>query len=273
MIYISVAMAREAQEIIKFYNLKKDNNIKKFQVFKNSDITLIITGIGIANSLIAITYLLTMENISSRDIFINLGIAGATSKERYQVGDIVIANKIIDSGSNIEIYPDMIFKHQFKEGSLETFSHVVRDKENVKTDMVDMEGAGIKAATIFIESSRIFVIKIISDYLFDACEKIDVPFLIKNNIEKIHKWIFEIAQYNQNFEIEYDKHEKELIEEFILKMNFTESMKSSFLNNMKYYKLCNGDIHRLLEKYMSMEIKEKKEVKKIIDEINKRIIK
>ena len=273
MIYIAVAMAIEAQEIIKFYNLKKDNTIKKFQVFKNSEVTLIITGIGVVNSLIAITYLLTTEDINSRDIFINLGIAGAKSREKYEIGDVVIANKILDRGNNIEIYPDMIFEHQFKEGSLQSFSHVVKDEKEVETDMVDMEGAAVKAAALFMETSRIFVIKIISDYLFNVDNNIDVQLLLKNNILQISDWIYKVASYNQNFEMEYEDYEREIIEKFILKMNLTESMKSSFLSNIKYYKLSDGDIYSLLNKYMNLEIKAKKEVKKILDEINKQIIK
>ena len=47
MIYISVALGVEAKPIIKYFNLKRDNEIKKLQVFKNERITLIVTGTGV----------------------------------------------------------------------------------------------------------------------------------------------------------------------------------------------------------------------------------
>ena len=70
MIYISVALGIEAKPIIKYFNLKRDNSIKKLQVFKNERVTLIITGVGILKSAIALTYILSQSEIDEDDIFL-----------------------------------------------------------------------------------------------------------------------------------------------------------------------------------------------------------
>ena len=57
-------------------------------MFKNEEITLIITGSGIMQGAIAVTYVLGNLDIGEEDIFVNLGICGAV-KDSFSIGDII----------------------------------------------------------------------------------------------------------------------------------------------------------------------------------------
>lgn len=274
MIYLAMAMPVEARAIIKKLNLKRDNSIKKVQVFKNEEVTLIITGVGTIKSLIATTHILSIEDIGKNDIFVNLGVCGAKDKEKFTIGDVVLANKIVDKNNDFTIYPDMIFAHNFKEGSIETHNKVVESTLGINEDIVDMEASGVlKGASYFFNNSQIFAIKIVSDYLDSKIEGEKVENLIEDRFDEIYSWILRVANFNQNNEIEFSQEEKRKIDETALKMKFSESMKNDFINYLEYLKICKEDIVGLLEKYEKLEIKDKREGKKILDEIRGKIVK
>ncbi|WDC84243.1 hypothetical protein PL321_18820 [Caloramator sp. mosi_1] len=81
MVYISTAMYVEAQELIKKFGLKRDNSINKFEVFKNDEVTLIITGVGKVRSAVALTYLLSRQQVNDKDVYINFGVCGTRDIE------------------------------------------------------------------------------------------------------------------------------------------------------------------------------------------------
>lgn len=267
MIYISVALGIEAKPIIKYFNLKRDNSIKKLQVFKNERVTLIITGVGILKSAIALTYILSQSEIDEDDIFLNIGICGAKS-EKYSIGDIVLCNKIINSELEKSYYPDMVFNHSFKEGSLESFNTPVYCGDEVVGDLVDMEGAGLfEATTYFFQSYQLNFIKIVSDYLDREVEKNQVEELILKSLPQIDNWLVEREKFKVEKEIDFSLEEKNMIEELIKKARFTATMEDELKNLLLYYKLQGKNTNRILEKYRDVEIKDKRDSKKILEEI------
>ncbi len=267
MIYISVALGIEAKPIIKYFNLKRDNSIKKLQVFKNERVTLIITGVGILKSAIALTYILSQSEIDEDDIFLNIGICGAKS-EKYSIGDIVLCNKIINSELEKSYYPDMVFNHSFKEGSLESFNIPVYCGDEVVGDLVDMEGAGLfEATTYFFQSYQLNFIKIVSDYLDREVEQNQVEELILKSLPQIDSWLIEREKFKVEKEIDFSLEEKYLIEELIKKARFTATMENELKNLLLYYKLQGKNINGILEKYRDVEIKDKRSSKKILEEI------
>lgn len=269
MIYISVALGIEAKPIIKYFNLKRDNSIKKLQVFKNERVTLIITGVGILKSAIALTYILSQSEIDEDDIFLNIGICGAKS-EKYSIGDIVLCNKIINSELEKSYYPDMVFNHSFKEGSLESFNTPVYCGDEVVGDLVDMEGAGLfEATTYFFQSYQLNFIKIVSDYLDREVEKNQVEELILKSLPQIDNWLVEREKFKVEKEIDFSLEEKNMIEELIKKARFTATMENELKNLLLYYKLQGKNTNRILEKYRDVEIKDKRDSKKILEEIKK----
>lgn len=276
MIYIAVALTVEAKPLITYFKLKKDNEIKKYQVFKNEEITLIITGSGIMQGAIAVTYVLGNLDIGEEDIFVNLGICGAV-KDSFSIGDIILCNKIINNCSKKNFYPDMLFKHKFKEGTLETFFQVVdekMEKEKIKGEIVDMEGAGVcEAASLFFSQHQINIIKIVSDYLNTSkitAEK--VMELVENKINKIADWLVERKKFNVGNKEIFTLKEKESIKKIEENLRLTESMYYEFLELIKYYKIQNKSIENIILKYSAIKIKDKREGKITFERIRKEII-
>ena len=119
MLYIVTALYIEAKSLISLFNLKKDNSYTKFQVFSNEDVKLIISGTGRVKSATALTYLVSKEDIKKNDYIVNVGFVA--NNKNSQLGDIVYVSKIKNAYSDFDFYPEMIYKHNFLEGSLTTF--------------------------------------------------------------------------------------------------------------------------------------------------------
>lgn len=275
MIYVAAALTAEAKPLITYFKLKRDNEIKKYQVFKNEEIILIITGSGMMQGAIGTTYVLSSLNIREEDIFVNLGICGAV-KEIFQVGDIVLCNKITNNGNGKSFYPDMLFRHKFKEGALESFFHVL-DKSmesEIKGELVDMEGAGIyEAASLFFSQHQINIIKIVSDYLDTTgitAEK--VTHIVESRILSIDEWLNERKKFNVSDKEIFTLNEKDIMNVVEKNLRLTESMHYEFMELMKYHKLRNKNIEDVISKYSKIEIKDKREGKINFEKIRKEII-
>ncbi|WP_130891260.1 MULTISPECIES: spore photoproduct lyase [Fusobacterium] len=275
MIYVAAALTAEAKPLITYFKLKRDNEIKKYQVFKNEEIILIITGSGMMQGAIGTTYLLSSLNIREEDIFVNLGICGAV-KEIFQVGDIVLCNKITNNGNGKSFYPDMLFRHKFKEGTLESFFHVV-DKSmesEIKGELVDMEGAGIyEAASLFFSQHQINIIKIVSDYLDTTGITVEkVTHIVESGILSIDEWLNERKKFNVSDKEIFTLNEKDIMNMVEKNLRLTESMHYEFMELMKYHKLKNKNIKDVISKYSKIEIKDKREGKINFEKIRKEII-
>lgn len=271
MIYIATALALEARPIIDYYGLKRDNKIKKIQVFKNDDIVLMITGTGILKSAIAVTHILTIFDIKRDDLFLNIGVCGAVN-DKYKIGEIIFVNRIKNSITGRNWYPEVVFKHDFKEGYLETYSNPIYSKENLKCDIVDMEGAGlIEAISLFFESYQIIFLKIISDRLEKVSAEV-VPELIKNNLSFIDEYLKNRKLAFKDEKAGIDEIELEYIEIFAQTMRFTQTMKNELKELLNYFKLSGGNIKEILEEFEIDELEDKREGKRVLNEIRKRII-
>jgi len=152
MLYIVTALYIEAKPLISLFNLKKDNSYTKFQVFSNEDVKLIISGTGKVKSATALTYLISKEDIKKNDYIVNIGFVA--SNKNSQLGDIVYVSKIQNAYSDFDFYPEMIYKHNFLEGSLTTFDSIV-EKKNENTEYIDMEAYGFfQTASIFFKKDK-----------------------------------------------------------------------------------------------------------------------
>lgn len=273
MIFISTSMYIEACPFIKKLNLKKDLEYCKFQVFKNEDIVLIITGTGKVISAVAVTYLFSKYKLKSTDIFINIGVCGAKN-EKIHIGDIFLCNKIIDYDTKKTFYPDMLLKHPFKEENIETVSEVNNENMEIKGQLVDMEASGIyEAALVFLQSQQVFFIKIVSDHLKN--EKLDANSifnLIESKSEQIINWIKDIKlafSYKQNI---LDEKEQKIASCIIEKLRLTTTMANQLKQLLKYYKLRKGEFTNDISMYTGIECKSKMERMKYFEELKGKII-
>lgn len=136
MVTIYCALYAEAQYLIQHYELKKASVSRHFQVFVNAErsMRVVITGVGKTNAAVAVTEISTMDLPSKEDLMVNYGsCAGEPMKKSgtqscdggavLPVGSIIMINKLTDVESGRTFYPDMIYRHPFAEGEVETSVH------------------------------------------------------------------------------------------------------------------------------------------------------
>ncbi len=86
MLYIVTALKPEAQAFIDKYKLKKES-LQNYKIFTNENIRLIVSGLGVKNSMIATQTLINHFDITDNDIHLNIGICGASDK--YEIGELL----------------------------------------------------------------------------------------------------------------------------------------------------------------------------------------
>ncbi len=164
MVYIVVALKAEALVFIEHFNLNKIDD-KRFLIYQNSDIKLIISKIGKINSAIATTYLLSIFKPAKNDQIINIGLAGSNQKE-INLGKIFEINKIVDFESS-KVY-HLKQNRYLNRASITSYDKVVVKKSS-NTQLVDMESSGFYVASKnFFDDESITILKVVSDHLSDT---------------------------------------------------------------------------------------------------------
>ena len=173
-INIVVAMKREAEPLINYWDLKE--NSKKFYSNKKKKINLIISGIGKKRAEKATIYL--AEKTNNNSFFLNIGIAG---HKNYKLGEIILISKITDNKSKYSWYPSLLWKTKIKKKPLIT---VAFPKIRYTTDhLYDMEAAGFfKGARNFVGPEKVQCIKIVSDNKDSS--------ILNISSKKIGDWIY-----------------------------------------------------------------------------------
>ena len=267
MLYIVTALYIEAKPLISLFNLKKDNSYTKFQVFSNEDVKLIISGTGKVKSATALTYLVSKEDIKKNDYIVNIGFVA--SNKNSQLGDIVYVSKIQNAYSDFDFYPEMIYKHNFLEGSLTTFDSIV-EKKIENTEYIDMEAYGFfQTASIFFKKDKIMVLKIVSDILKNKAEdRILVDFkdenLFSESYNDIYKFLVNFKAVNDDSDFTIT--EQELIKKVLENLRLSDTMTYELFNILRYLKIKYGNID-ILKKYENIEVSSKVQAKKLFEEI------
>lgn len=276
MVYFLTALYYEAKDIIEHYKMKRVMKITKFQVFKGKNELLIISGTSGLKAAVATTYLLDHFEYDENDILVNIGICGAAKKGVFK-GEIFLCNKLIDNISKKAFYPDMLFKHPFSEGTLESFSEVESCDidDNIEADIVDQEGAFVyETASMFLKPQNIHIIKIVSDILnpdFATPQSIDQ--LVKDKMPRVYEWLDERIKV----QIQAGDNIISLEESYTLKtlsenMKLTSAMNVELKKLSKQYKIRNGYIFNVINEYRNSKCKSKSEGKKIFGELKEKLM-
>ncbi|HHW56346.1 MAG TPA: 5'-methylthioadenosine/S-adenosylhomocysteine nucleosidase [Clostridia bacterium] len=267
MVFIATALYIEAKPLIECFGLKKDVENQYFQVFKNEEITLVVTGVGKINSSIAVSHAATRYLWDPQSFIINIGVCGSKGMNE-KLGNIYLINKIIDNETRKSYIPDILIDHPFEESDIETFNYIVKDKETMMARLCDMEASGFyQAASKFFESHRIYVLKIVSDKVdLENASKDKIYELIKNKIEEIGEFL---AILKANFKTEdvFSPHEKEIIDILSEKLKLTASQRQIFYKACLHYKIREGKNINFLEKFFFIKINNKKEREKAFEKI------
>jgi len=151
MIYIVVALKPEAQAFVDFYKLQK-GRLLNYTFFSNSYMIIIVSGIGVDNARLATQTLINQFDISDDDIYLNIGICGAS--KNYEIGKLLEIGKIR--------YDEL--SYSFKNDKKEI---VCLDKEATTNlhDIVDMESYGFYDAVIHNPAiKKFYIFKVVSDH-------------------------------------------------------------------------------------------------------------
>jgi len=153
---IVTAIFSEAKAFIELFGLEKSQK-KPFEVYQNSDVTLIVSGMGKLNSAIATTYI--SQNHTFEKIY-NIGICGTNDKTK-EIGRLYGIKSVIDASTSK--------KYSINQTGeiLYCFDMIQKGETGVKKPaLVDMESFGFYSAAIkFYKKDKICIYKIVSDHL------------------------------------------------------------------------------------------------------------
>ena len=295
-IFITCALFCEAKPIIDFFGLKLDTSFNKFNIYKNEDIVLTVSGTGMLKASIATACMLVKYQCSSKDASFNIGICGSVNTD-IPNGTPILCNKIINHDTGRAFYPDILIKHSFLEGTLETFSfpvkHVpieqvpVRQKSSVNCSagniydlgaigpFIDMEAAGFaESASVFCSINNIFIIKVVSDYLEgNNIEKDFVYKTICENIPGINEMFNKYRALSDYYQDMLSNYDLLLLDKISNSLKLTETMKHQLKNYARGFKLKNSAGLEVLESYSNYSPLTKVERRNIFNEIKELLTK
>lgn len=202
MLTLVTALLCEAKPLISNFNLKHINEIRHFPVYRNDDITLIVSGIGQSAAASACGfyygYALSQDSkfLSKNTAWLNVGLAGHSELD---IGKSFIAHRVIDSTTNKSWYPTLVFNPPCHTDDLWTVNKACSDYS--RQGGIDMEAAGFYAtASRFSTTELIHTFKVVSDNPSDPVRKFnkyEANDLIRENLSTI-KIVIEELQRLQN---------------------------------------------------------------------------
>jgi len=181
MLYIITALKPEAQPFIERYKLQK-SRIGKYTFFENSDMRVIISGVGSDNAMMATQTFINHFDITDDDIYANIGVCGAS--HNYPIGEVLDIATIIYNGTT---YP-------FKESASYTIETLDKEANSAdRYDIVDMESFGFYEAIKHSPAIKHkHIIKIVSDHFEPSkVTKASVKMLISHAIESINSILYQ----------------------------------------------------------------------------------
>lgn len=152
MIYIVVALKAEAQAFVDKYKLHKIT-IGSYKAFQNTQFIVIISGMGVHNSMLATQTLIDTFDIRDEDIFLNVGICGANRE--YSIGELLVISEILYKGKSY-VLSDM------KSRTITCVDEPIKDK---RYQIVDMESFGFYEAVNHSPAiKQKYIFKVVSDH-------------------------------------------------------------------------------------------------------------
>ncbi|KUK83814.1 MULTISPECIES: hypothetical protein [Petrotoga] len=276
MLYIISAMGIEARAIIKYLDLKKTTD-RPFETYQNEEVHLVISGVGKINVAGATSYLLkdTLRGLNHSDYVINLGICGSLNN-KFNVGDLVLVNKVVDYERKRKYYTDILVKHNLKEGSIQSIDILNRNYE-FEEDLVDMESSAFfEIASKFLFVHQIYVVKIVSDKVsknqpLERLTKKYIDELIYDKLEEIFSFAKLVSSLLKLFQPILQQQDEEIIEKVSKSLKLTFSQTKQLENGYAYFK-SNKRINPLfLEEYFNYIPKSKKERDAIFEDLKSKL--
>lgn len=157
--YFFAALPCEAKPLVDHFKLKKDLSFTAFTIYRNTDITLTVTGIGKAAMAAGVAFTMALFPAKSAPVLLNIGIAGHHS---HKLGVAFVIEKISDQETGRSYYPQLVTTPPYPTQTLVTVSQAQFDYGS--NAVYEMEAAAFYETAIRFSSSELIqCIKIISD--------------------------------------------------------------------------------------------------------------
>ncbi len=184
MIHFLTALSCEAKPLKAKYHLSRLMTEDAFDVYRNDDITLTVTGIGKTSMAAATAYTHVLFGKCTPSVWLNVGIVGHAS---HEVGSGFIVHKIIDHDRAQQWYPPLVYRPPCLTEALRTVS--TPEFGYAQPELYDMEGSGFyETATRFAPSELVQCVKVVSDNSDSSATALrpnQVSTLIEQQLEKI----------------------------------------------------------------------------------------
>ena len=177
--------------------------VSEIQQVKFSSNDLLITGVGMLNTAIALTKKLSEKKY---DLVVNLGIAGSF-KRSIKIGDVV---EVVEENISEIGYEDKNEFIEFTDFSLKTVfrNNSYTDMKKVKSITVNTVHGNEKSIENIVRRLNPDIENMEGAAVFKVCEEFNVPCIqvraISNYVEKRNKksWNIPLAIQNLNVELE-----------------------------------------------------------------------
>ncbi len=271
-------MGIETQSIIKYLNLKKTTD-RPFETYQNGEVHHVISGVGKINAAGATSYLLkdTLKDLNHNDYAINIGICGSLNN-KFNVGDLVLVNKVVDYERKRKYYTDILVKHNLKEGSIQSIDTLNVDYE-FEEDLVDMESSAFfQIASKFLNVHQIYVIKVVSDKVSknQPLERLTNKYideLIRGKLEEILTFTKSVSSLLKQFQPLLQQQDEEIIKKVSKSLKLTFSQIKQLENAYAYFNSNNEVSPLFLEEYFNYIPKSKKERDAIFEDLKTKLYK
>ncbi len=284
MLYIFTALYCEAHIFIKQFNLIKNQETTCFQEFYNEicGIRLTITGVGEIAVATAIGSVCSVYKPTQDDLLLNVGICAHTTKN----SGIFLCNKIKEKATGRTFYPDMLYRHNFYEGTIVTGMLPWNiNNEPLETTTVpagnlyDMEAAAVYQAGVhFFGPHQMIFLKIVSDRgTIDEVSKERATLLMEQYQDCIIDYVLRICAIIpklKSHNSDLCQEEKQLLETFCADLHLSKTMRDSMKQYVQYLTLTGINyisvIHDMYEKNL-IPCKDKREGKQRFEEFKRRL--
>ena len=297
MLTIYCALFAEAQEIIRIFQLKKENEQHHFEVFSDveKEIRVVITGVGAIAAATAVAEISNHYPPKRTDLVCNFGSCAAAG---IPAGKVYLCNKLIEENSGRTFYPDICYRHPFAEtelvscGRIRTVGQMESDRKESPQSLYDMEAAAIyQAANYYYGPHQMIFLKVVSDHGVDekqttgpAAHTVDMrarmEMLMKNAASEVCPYIKMLCGISRAQEKEYGRQAllcrkaEEEATQLGEELRCSAVMRGELRQLLFYWQLTGTDYETVLEDYRrqgSLPVRDKREGKRILDELKARL--
>lgn len=162
MVYIACATYKEAEKLIKHYNLRAECHESGLDFYKGLGLAVLITRPGPISAAISAARFLALTKINRCDTLINLG--ASAGKEAYK-NRLFLGGKLVEEGSGRTFFTDQILTKTLGL-ELKTIVTLAKPIEDIgfSEDLYEMEAASLyQAAISCLRTDRIIIAKYVSD--------------------------------------------------------------------------------------------------------------